>query len=70
MLDELSRAVVFSNIDLRGGYHQIIIRLGDGWKTAFKTEDEHERFSKESMDRTKLLRRSTTMLIWWTYQVG
>jgi hypothetical protein len=39
LMDCLSGERLFSNIDLKSGYHQIRMREGDKWKTTFKTNE-------------------------------
>ena len=57
MLDQLSGAVVFSKIDLRGGYHQIRICLSDGWKIKFKTRDDHSKLQQIKYELYQIVKK-------------
>ena len=39
IMDCLSRALHFTKIDLKSGYHKIHIKEGDEWKTTFKIKE-------------------------------
>jgi hypothetical protein len=39
LLDQLMGVKYFSKIDLKSGYHQVLIEQTDVWKTAFKSKE-------------------------------
>ncbi|WVZ73357.1 hypothetical protein U9M48_021672 [Paspalum notatum var. saurae] len=44
LLDELGQASWFSSLDLRAGYHQVFLKAGEEFKTAFQTHSGHYEF--------------------------
>lgn len=44
LMDELAHARWFSKLDLKAGYHQILLQAGEEYKTAFQTHIGHYEF--------------------------
>ena len=57
ILDQLSGEIVFNKIGLRGDYHHIKICLGDGWKTVFKTMNDHSKFQQRKYEPYQIIKK-------------
>jgi hypothetical protein len=52
-MDELAGAQWFRKLDLKAGYHQILLQQGEEYKTTFQTHMGHFEFRVMSFDLTR-----------------
>jgi hypothetical protein len=55
IIDRVTRATYLSKINLKDAYHKIHIKVGDEWKTAFRTRYRHYEFLVVSFGLTNAL---------------
>jgi hypothetical protein len=71
LLDELHGATWFSSLDLWAGFHQILLKLGEEYKTAFQTHIGHFEFCVMAFSLTgapgtfqRAMNTTLTPLLW------
>ena len=65
LLDHLRSEWIFCDIDMRGAYNLVRIKLGDEWKTTFRTRYGHFEYKVMSFGLTKMLELFSTYDEWY-----